>query len=578
MRDRDDPTTAKEADRAHHPPAGRVTAPRGRSAPDGLLGLQASIGNAAVVQLLRQAGHAGAREQHDPGPGRDETEHPEVQRSAVHDVLRARGRTLDATTRADMEARLGADFSDVRVHDDTAARASATELGARAYTSGSHVVLGEGGADPQILAHELTHVIQQRTGPVAGTDRGDGLRVSDPSDRFEREAEANAHRAMADPVSTDRPPVSTPQAEAHTSNQLQRATTNPDTRADLMDVDEVSEENRGAQDVEMSGTTHETGSDEYFNSSDDEDLLKAEELARIGPMTRPERHKEFLRALKREFLNSKKWAVDPQDDEFSALTTDEKKSQPRSYKDTPEIEGLRWISTVTKTYLSTTQKTANSTFNPVEVQAAIGKDGRLILAANDGDSNGHLDWLINHDKVGDLLGYMLKGARRPKKREGMKADEEDRVDRVNKHFDGATEINTSPSERHQGIASALSKGIAVAKEGPSGLHAERRIAAHEGKTPDYLAGTKRPCATCFAELYPDKTADELDAPNAVRPGRFISRENANANIPEYRDTVDETPQERAKKMFKRIDGAVPRTYMTLTKSGEPARDIGSDSE
>ncbi|MFJ5725631.1 DUF4157 domain-containing protein [Streptomyces sp. NPDC093149] len=95
-----------------------------------------------------------------------------------------------------MESRLGADFSDVLIHDDSAARASAAEVGARAYTSGNHVVIGDGGADRHTLAHELTHVIQQRQGPVAGTDNGAGLKVSDPSDRFERDAEANARRVM----------------------------------------------------------------------------------------------------------------------------------------------------------------------------------------------------------------------------------------------------------------------------------------------------------------------------------------------------------------------------------------------
>nr|WP_259409088.1 DUF4157 domain-containing protein [Streptomyces murinus] len=120
----------------------------------------------------------------------------EVQRSAVHDVLRTGGRPLDEGVRTDMEARLGADFSDVRVHSDARARASATAMGARAYTSGNHIVIGDGGGDRHTLAHELTHVIQQRRGPVAGTETGDGLRVSDPSDRFEREAEATAHRVL----------------------------------------------------------------------------------------------------------------------------------------------------------------------------------------------------------------------------------------------------------------------------------------------------------------------------------------------------------------------------------------------
>lgn len=189
---------------------------RGVSAPQGLLALQSTVGNAAVVQMLRQTGHHPAREehQHSDSCGHQSTAQPAVQRSAVHDVLRAPGRPLDDATRTDMEFRLGADFSDVRIHTDGAAKASATEVGARAYTSGSHVVVGEGGADKQTLAHELTHVIQQRQGPVAGADNGAGLRVSDPSDRFEREAEANARRVMSGPApqgglsSADAPPAS----------------------------------------------------------------------------------------------------------------------------------------------------------------------------------------------------------------------------------------------------------------------------------------------------------------------------------------------------------------------------------
>jgi hypothetical protein len=119
-----------------------------------------------------------------------------VQRSAVHDVLRSGGRPPDETTRTDMEGRFGEDFSDVRIHDDHAAKRSAAELGARAYTSGRHVVIGSGGADRHTLAHEQTHVVQQRQGAVARTDNGSGLKVSNPSDRFERAAETHAIRVM----------------------------------------------------------------------------------------------------------------------------------------------------------------------------------------------------------------------------------------------------------------------------------------------------------------------------------------------------------------------------------------------
>lgn len=171
--------------------------PTGSSA--SLIGLRGSIGNAAVVQRMRRAGVAREEQEHrhESGCGHGGSAQAPVQRSSVHDVLRGRGRPLDRSTRADMESRLDADFSDVRIHDDRSAKNSASEIGARAYTSGSHVVLGEGGRDKETLAHELTHVIQQRQGPVSGTDNGSGLRASDPSDRFEREAEANVRRVMS---------------------------------------------------------------------------------------------------------------------------------------------------------------------------------------------------------------------------------------------------------------------------------------------------------------------------------------------------------------------------------------------
>ncbi|MFJ6380796.1 DUF4157 domain-containing protein [Kitasatospora sp. NPDC092039] len=203
-RENEEATGARAGQEARRAPA-RAGQPR-----SGLLALQGTVGNAAVVQMLRRAGHGLDEEQHRhgdgcghegfDGPAVQRAAAPAVQRSSVHDVLRGPGRPLDQATRADMESRLGADFSDVRVHTGGAAKASAAEVGARAYTSGNHVVIGEGGGDAHTLAHELTHVIQQRQGPVSGTDNGAGLKVSDPSDRFEREAEANARAVMSRPA------------------------------------------------------------------------------------------------------------------------------------------------------------------------------------------------------------------------------------------------------------------------------------------------------------------------------------------------------------------------------------------
>ncbi|SFS99121.1 DUF4157 domain-containing protein [Saccharopolyspora flava] len=177
------------------------------TSPAGLVALQRTIGNAAVARML--------------------DEQQPVQRSAVHDVLRKPGQPLDASTRTDMETRLGADFSDVRLHTDASAQRSATEIGARAYTSGNHVVIGPHGADAHTLAHELTHVIQQRRGAVDGTDNGAGLRISDPTDRFEREAEQNATRALSDHP-PERPGPAVPGGGANDQRPVQRIIFNQD--------------------------------------------------------------------------------------------------------------------------------------------------------------------------------------------------------------------------------------------------------------------------------------------------------------------------------------------------------------
>ncbi|MFJ9419151.1 DUF4157 domain-containing protein [Streptomyces sp. NPDC101227] len=189
-----------------------ATGEAGRLTPEAAAALQRTAGNTAVSAALA------AQEQHRHGAGCGHTAPPAVQRSPVQDVLRTPGRPLDDSVRADMESRLGADFSDVRVHTDATAHESAESVNAHAYTSGSHIVFqrgrydGSSAAGRHMLAHELTHVIQQRNGPVAGTDRGDGTRVSDPSDRFEREAEATAARVLSGGGSHDE---LTPHPEAH---------------------------------------------------------------------------------------------------------------------------------------------------------------------------------------------------------------------------------------------------------------------------------------------------------------------------------------------------------------------------
>jgi hypothetical protein len=159
--------------------------------PAGILGLQRSAGNSSSAALV-----AGQEEM-----------------SPVHDVIRSGGEPLAPDVRTDMEARLGHDFGNVRVHTDGAAEASARAVNAHAYTVGSHIAFQRSAYDPDTdqgrttLAHELTHVVQQRNGPVDGTEAPGGIRVSDPSDRFEREAAANATQVMSAPAAASAAPA-----------------------------------------------------------------------------------------------------------------------------------------------------------------------------------------------------------------------------------------------------------------------------------------------------------------------------------------------------------------------------------
>jgi hypothetical protein len=113
----------------------------------------------------------------------------------VYDVLRSPGYPLDAKTRAFMEPQFGHDFSQVRVHTDSWASRSAAMIDALAYTVGSDVVFADGQYHPstdsgaKLLAHELTHVVQQSTAETNGP-----LHIGPLDDEMEHEANQIADR------------------------------------------------------------------------------------------------------------------------------------------------------------------------------------------------------------------------------------------------------------------------------------------------------------------------------------------------------------------------------------------------
>jgi len=116
------------------------------------------------------------------------------------------GAPLDAETRSFMESRFERDFSDVRVHTDARAAEAAKSIKAQAFTTGRDVYFGTGQYTPgtdagrRLLAHELTHVVQQSSGAVApGAAK---LVIDTPGDPLEQEAD----RAV-DAITNGRPPM-----------------------------------------------------------------------------------------------------------------------------------------------------------------------------------------------------------------------------------------------------------------------------------------------------------------------------------------------------------------------------------
>ncbi len=114
----------------------------------------------------------------------------------VHQELRRPGRPLDDGTRAAMEERFQHDLRHVRIHSDDTASASVAAVRANAYTVGRHIVFGAGRYAPaqpegrRLLAHELTHVLQQAPSWGHGAEVPSGpIPFANRHDPAEREAQ-----------------------------------------------------------------------------------------------------------------------------------------------------------------------------------------------------------------------------------------------------------------------------------------------------------------------------------------------------------------------------------------------------
>jgi hypothetical protein len=102
---------------------------------------------------------------------------------------RGGGSALDAGTRSSMEGAFGTSFEDVRVHNDNESHQLNRSISAKAFTTGNDIFLGQNASagDQNLMAHELTHVVQQRSMSHSGP-----MSVGPAGDSYEQQADATA--------------------------------------------------------------------------------------------------------------------------------------------------------------------------------------------------------------------------------------------------------------------------------------------------------------------------------------------------------------------------------------------------
>jgi hypothetical protein len=150
------------------------------------------------------------------------------------DRERGGGQSLEGSVQNQLGAAMDHDFSKVRVHTSPGADALNREMGAKAFTTGRDIYFREGAYDPhstsgrELIAHELTHVVQQSSGAVPSTSGK--MTVNDPDDEFEKEADAVAKA------------VTNPNVEAQLAQADVQRQAGPEEEEDVIYRQEIEEE------------------------------------------------------------------------------------------------------------------------------------------------------------------------------------------------------------------------------------------------------------------------------------------------------------------------------------------------
>lgn len=171
-----------------------------------VLQLQRQLGNKAVQRLIQRSHLSDVQREAEVG-----LEGGEVggDLQGQIDSARGGGQPLDQNVGDQMGGALGADFSGVRVHTDSNSDTLNRSLSAQAFTTGSDIFFSQGAYNPgthsgkQLLAHELTHVVQQGAGKPNKVQTK--LTVGPASDKYEEEADQVAGQVMRSIATPQKP-------------------------------------------------------------------------------------------------------------------------------------------------------------------------------------------------------------------------------------------------------------------------------------------------------------------------------------------------------------------------------------
>lgn len=183
-----------------------------------ILRLQQQSGNQAVQRLLSTKGSVQRK-----AAGRNGGELDSGLQSQIESV-RGGGQTLDKQAASSFGDKLGADFSNVRIHTDAQADTLSRSLNATAFTTSNDIFFAKGAYNPsssggqRLLAHELTHVVQQGGGKANKIQTK--LKAGAANDGFEQEASQVASAVAKAPTSTQS--AQTTEIKPGTSGTIQR--------------------------------------------------------------------------------------------------------------------------------------------------------------------------------------------------------------------------------------------------------------------------------------------------------------------------------------------------------------------